>query len=240
MKRLTYDLHIHSCLSPCGDNDNTPANIVGMAVVAGLDAIAIADHNSCRNLPAARKLADVYGIILVPAMELTTMEEVHVLCYFPTVEQSLDFSRYVEEHSMYVENNPELFGDQLIYNEDDELVGHEDRLLHTASDISFDEIYDILKPFGGVMVPAHINKATTSVLSNLGFFPEDSRFTAAEIQTFDRIGELKEQYPYLRKCHILTSSDAHYLKDIQGPIRYLHVEECSCAGIIDSISHYIE
>ncbi|MBQ6621675.1 MAG: phosphoesterase [Mogibacterium sp.] len=239
MQRITYDMHIHSCLSPCGDNESTPANIVGMAALIGLDAIAIADHNSCKNLPAAAKIAEEYGVILVPAMELTTMEEVHVLCYFHTVEKALEFSAYVEENSMYIENKVEFFGDQLIYDENDELVGTEPRLLHTASDFSFDDIYDILKPFDGLMVPAHINKATTSVLSNLGWIPEDSRFTAAEIQTVDKITELREQYPYLQKCHILSSSDAHYLQDIQEPIRYLHVEERSVDGILASLDHYL-
>ena len=240
MQRITYDLHIHSCLSPCGDNESTPANIVGMAAVAGLDAIAIADHNSCKNLPAAAVLAEAYGVILVPAMELTTMEDVHVLSYFPSVDQALAFSEYVEEHSMFMKNKPEFFGEQLIYNEDDEMIGTEPRLLHTASDISFDEVYDVLKPFNGLMVPAHVNKSTTSVLANLGFIPPGSRFTAAEIQTFDLIGQLQEQHPYLKRCHILSSSDAHYLKDIQDPIRILHVEEKSVKDILDALSSYVE
>jgi PHP family Zn ribbon phosphoesterase len=239
MERLTYDLHIHSCLSPCGDNESTPANIVGMAAVTGLDAIAVTDHNSCLNLPAVMKMAEAFGVIAVPGMELTTSEEVHVLCYFRTLGSALEFSSYVEKHSMYIENKPDFFGEQLIYNEDDEIIGEEKRLLHTASDISFDEVAEILKPFGGLMVPAHINKGTTSVLSNLGFLPEDSTFTAVEIQTVDRIDELRSKYPYLQKCHILSSSDAHYLRDIQEPVRILHVEEKSVDGIIDALSSYI-
>lgn len=83
--RISYDLHIHSCLSPCGDDDMTPNNIVGMAALKELNVIAVTDHNSCKNCPAIMKLAKAYGIIAIPGMELTTSEEVHVLCYFYTL-----------------------------------------------------------------------------------------------------------------------------------------------------------
>ena len=90
------------------------------------------------------------------------------------------------------------------------------------------------------MVPAHINKATTSLLSNLGMLPENPDFTAVEIQTTDKIPELTENYPYLQKCHILTSSDAHYLKDIQDPVHVLHVEENTAESIVDALSCCIQ
>ena len=38
-----YDFHNHSCLSPCGDNDMTPCNIVGMAKILNLDIEEKAD-----------------------------------------------------------------------------------------------------------------------------------------------------------------------------------------------------
>lgn len=239
MQRITYDLHIHSCLSPCGDNDSTPANIVGMASLIGLDAIAVTDHNSCANLPAVMKAAEDNSIIAVPGMELTTSEEVHVLCYFHTLDSALSFSEYVRDNSLYIENDPEFFGEELIYDTEDRLIGHEKRLLHTASSISFDQVFDVLKRFNGTMVPAHINKPTTSVLSNLGFIPDDSKFTAVEIQTVDKISELEQKYSYISKCHILSSSDAHYLKDILEPVRILHVEERSVDGILDALNSYV-
>lgn len=239
MQRITYDLHIHSCLSPCGDNDSTPANIVGMATLIGLDAIAVTDHNSCANLPAVMKAAEANSIIAVPGMELTTSEEVHVLCYFRSLDAALSFSDYVRDNSLYIANDPEFFGEEIIYDTDDHISGHAKRLLHTASSISFDQVFDVLKDFDGTMVPAHINKTTTSVLSNLGFIPDDSRFTAVEIQTVDKINELEEKYPYINKCHILSSSDAHYLKDILEPIRILHVEEKSVDGILDALNSYV-
>ena len=240
MKRITYDLHIHSCLSPCGSDDSTPANIVGMAVVAGLDAIAITDHNSCLNVPAAMELGEAYGVSVIPGMELTTSEEVHVLCYFKELEKAMAFSRYVSENTPAIQNKPEFFGHQLGVDSDDNVIREEDQLLTVASNISFDYVQRILNDYDGLMVPAHINKATTSLLSNLGMLPENPDFTAVEIQTTDKIPELTENYPYLQKCHILTSSDAHYLKDIQDPVHVLHAEENTAESIVDALSCYIQ
>ena len=123
MSMLYYDLHIHSCLSPCGDKDMTPANIAGMAAVKGLDVIALTDHNSCRNCPAAMRHAEDLGITLIPGMELTTSEEVHVVCLFPTLEAAMDFDQYVYLHLLPVKNRPDIFGEQLILDEKDQITG---------------------------------------------------------------------------------------------------------------------
>ena len=93
-RELSYDLHIHSCLSPCGDDDMTPGNIVGMAAIKGLDVIAVTDHNSCRNCPAVLKLAEQYGVLAIPGMELTTSEEVHAVCLFSELSAALEFDRF--------------------------------------------------------------------------------------------------------------------------------------------------
>ena len=77
---LSYDLHIHSCLSPCGDDDMTPCNIAGMAALIGLDVIAVTDHNTCKNCPAVMDAASQYPVTVIPGMELCTIEEVHVRC----------------------------------------------------------------------------------------------------------------------------------------------------------------
>ena len=120
------DLHIHSCLSPCGDNDMTPGNILGMAVVKGLEIVAISDHNTARNLPAAEKIAEAYGLLLVPAIEITTSEEVHMLGYFPDVPTAVAFGEMLKAHLPPKKNKPAFFGEQLVMNEDDEVIDHED------------------------------------------------------------------------------------------------------------------
>ena len=118
MSRYYYDLHIHSCLSPCGDDMMTPGNILGMAHLKGLDMVAIADHNCARNLPAAKIIADAYGILLVPAMEITTREEVHMLAYFPDVDTALRASEDLRAHLPKKKNKPSFFGHQQVMNDD--------------------------------------------------------------------------------------------------------------------------
>ena len=230
---LSYDLHIHSCLSPCGDEDMTPANIVGMAAVKGLDCIALTDHNSSKNCPAAAHFAEEYGILFIPGMELTTMEEVHVVCLFPELDKAMAFDQLVEERLVPIKNNEEIFGRQIIRNEQDEECGTVENLLINATSILFDDVYDLLKPYGGVMIPAHIDKQANSLLSNLGFVPPSSQFVCAEVKDLTKLHELQKANEYLKKCTIITDSDAHYLEHINEPVNSLYVKEKTVAGVFD-------
>ena len=214
MVNLAYDLHLHSCLSPCGDEDMTPANIAGMAALNGLEVIALTDHNTARNCPAFLKWTEEYGLVGIPGMELCTMEEVHVVCLFPTLEDALAFDRYVYQHMMPVENKPEFFGRQLLMDEADQVAGEEPLLLISATTIPFDRVYDLTAEYHGIMIPAHLDKSTTSLLSNLGFVPPDSKFTCAELKDMSTLHRLRAANPYLEGCNIISSSDAHYLEHI--------------------------
>lgn len=214
MISLNYDLHIHSCLSPCGDDDMTPANIVGMAALKGLDVIAVTDHNSCRNCPAVLKWAEEYGIIAIPGMELTTMEEVHVVCLFENLSNALAFDGCVYEKLMPVPNDEEVFGKQLLYNEQDEPVGNIPNLLINATEIMFDDVYALTQRYGGIMIPAHIDKSANSLLANLGFVPPDSRFTCVELKNLGKLHEIQANNPYIKQCRVINDSDAHYLEHI--------------------------
>ena len=128
-----YDLHNHSCLSPCGDDDMTPCNIAGMAKIKGLDIIAVCDHNTARNLPAVQRVCEAYGLLLLPGMEITTREEVHLLGYFPTVETALAFGEMLRAHLPKKKNNPRFFGRQLVMNEDDEITDEEADMLQVTN-----------------------------------------------------------------------------------------------------------
>lgn len=235
---ISYDMHLHSCLSPCGDDDMTPGNIVGMASVLGLDAIALTDHNTTKNCPAFLKMAEQFGLIAIPGMELTTAEEVHVLCYFGNLEDALSFDRYVEDKILPIPNNPQFFGNQILIDEKDEPCGTFDTLLISATSISFDQVFDLVKEYHGIMVPAHIDKSSTSLLSNLGMIPENAKFRIAELRHPERLAELQKQHPYLEKCHILSSSDAHRLDAMHEPVNYIHVEEKTAAGLFDALVKY--
>ena len=126
---LYYDLHIHSCLSPCGDDDMTPANLVGMAAVKGLDVIALTDHNTCKNCPAAMHHGAEYGVTVIPGMELTTEEEIHVICLFPSLQDALSFDTRIGSKLMPFPNREDIFGKQQIMNEKDEVTGTVENLL---------------------------------------------------------------------------------------------------------------
>ncbi|MBP5734001.1 MAG: PHP domain-containing protein, partial [Lachnospiraceae bacterium] len=158
--KYAVDLHMHSCLSPCGDMDMTPNNIVNMCKLKGLDMIAVTDHNTAKQLPVIQKVADYVGVALLPGMELTTKEEAHMLAYFRTVEEAVDFSDYIYTHLPPIKNKPKLFGVQAYMDEDDEIIAEEERLLITALDLSIDELFGEITNRGGLAIPAHINRGT--------------------------------------------------------------------------------
>lgn len=232
MPDLTYDLHIHSCLSPCGDDDMTPGNIVGMAAIKGLDVIALTDHNSCKNCPAFLKIAEQFGVMAIPGMEINTSEEVHAVCLFPTLEQAMAFDSYVYERLMKFPNKEAVFGKQQIYNEEDEWVGTEPLLLINSVDISFEGLWELVDSYEGVMFPAHIEKGTNSLIANLGFVPPDSKFKTAELKNLKKLHEVRKGNPYLEDCRIISDSDAHYLEDISEPRLTIPVREKSVEAVI--------
>ena len=207
--KIYYDLHIHSALSPCGDEDMTPNNIVNMACLLGLDMIAVTDHNSAANVRAVQKAAEG-KIKVVPGIEVTTMEEVHTLCYFPDADSAEDMGNLLKKHIGNIKNRPDIFGRQLVVDEDDVVLGEEELLLISAVNLSIYDIQKETKLRGGIFVPAHIDRSSYSILSNLGFLPPDLPVDGIEI-TGGADKELKETY---KDYGILTSSDAHYLGDI--------------------------
>lgn len=233
MVNLTYDLHIHSCLSPCGDDDMTPGNIVGMAAIKGLDVIAVTDHNSCRNCPAAMAIGEQYGVMVIPGMEINTSEEVHAVCLFPDIEKALAFDAYVYEKLMKFPNNEEIFGKQQICDEDDICIGTEPNLLINSADISFDDLWELTESYGGVMFPAHVEKSANSLIANLGFVPPDSKFKTAELKDLKKLHKVRRTNPYLDNCRIISNSDAHYLEHIHEPELTIPVREKSIQAVLN-------
>ncbi|MDD3193765.1 MAG: PHP domain-containing protein [Oscillospiraceae bacterium] len=221
MEKVTYDLHTHSALSPCGDNDMTVNNILHMAVLGGVQVLAVTDHNSCKNCPAAVEVAKGLPIDLIPGMELCTVEEVHVICLFPALDNAMAFDAYVHDRLPAVENRPEIFGEQRILNAADEIVGYEPYLLINATSISIEEVVPLAKRFGGICYPAHVDKSSTSVFSNLGYFSSDWGFGAVEIANRQKIEELAPKIPGFGELLVLHSSDAHYLWDISQGENFL-------------------
>ena len=228
--KFAVDLHMHSCLSPCGDMDMTPNNLVNMAKIKGLDMIAVADHNTALQLPAVEKVAREVGVQLLPAIELNTREEVHMLSYFQTVEEAVDFSREIYEYLPPVKNRAALFGQQAIMDEDDEITGEEERLLISALDLSVDELAERVLARGGLVVPAHINRGNNGILQALGFLPPGVPFSALEVSVGLPLPH--KGIPDLCQLH---SSDAHYLENIFERTEFLELDECSPRGFFEMI-----
>ncbi len=229
--KLYCDLHIHSCLSPCGDMLMTPNNIVGMAFIKQLDAIAVCDHNTAENLPAVKEAADMMGVLLLPGMELTTREEAHMLAYFPDVETALAFSREVYRHLPPIPNRAEFFGRQVKMNGQDEEIAEEERLLISALDLSFEECERLIHGYGGLCVPAHINRGSNGVLNALGFLPGDAAYDALEVSEAVAAPNMD-----LTGYRILHSSDAHYLENILEPTFTIDVKEKTVQALFDAIA----
>lgn len=206
----------------------TPANLCGMAAIKGLQMIALTDHNTARNLPAAQKCCDAYGLLLIPGMEITTREEVHLLGYLPDVETALEFGELIKTHLPKKKNKPSLFGNQLVMNDDDEVTDEEDALLIGATDLSLNELVGMIRERGGVPVPAHINRGSNGLLVNLGFVPPELHFTAVEVWRALPCAHTPQQGRL-----VLHSSDAHYLGDILEAEESLELPERSVAGFLN-------
>ncbi len=221
--RYYYDLHIHSCLSPCGDNDNTPNNLAGMATLAGLQIMALTDHNTCKNCPAFFAAAKKQGIIPVAGMELTTAEDIHMVCLFPTLEQAMAFDKEIEGRRVLIENRPDIFGDQWILDENDEKIGEEPYLLSNATTVTLEESIPLAQSFGGVCYPAHIDRDANGIIATLGALPPDLPFTAVELHDGEKETVYAEQIP--QGCRVTVGSDAHYLWDIRDKDRFVELED---------------
>ncbi len=226
MNRYYYDFHIHSCLSPCGDDDNTPNNIAGMASIAGINIMALTDHNTAKNCPAFFAAAKRQGIIPIAGMELTTSEDIHVVCLFEHLEAAMQFDAEVSaRHRMKVKNRVDIYGEQYIMDGDDNVIGTEEFFLPIATDISVDDTLRLVSNFGGICFPAHIDRQANGIIATLGTFPETPKFNAVEFHDISKKEEYKEKYPILNDKLILSGSDAHYLWDIRDKGCYLELED---------------
>ena len=233
--KLYYDFHTHSCLSPCGDNDMTPYNLVNMAKLLGLDIIALTDHNTCENCASAVKAGEAIGLTVIPGMELCTSEEVHVVCLFPDVESAMKFSDYVISSMPPVKNRPDIFGEQLIMDETDNVIGNQEKLLTIASAISISDVCRTVEDYGGVCYPAHIDRSSYSVLSNLGMITEDMGFNAVEMTAEADRNALISMHPILEGATIFVDSDAHYLENMKDAENIIDIPENTAKAVIDFI-----
>lgn len=233
--QAAVDLHIHTALSPCADNEMTPNNIARMAALKGLDFIAVTDHNTMENYEAVYKCAKQFGIVTVPGMEVETREEVHLICLFQELEQALKMNEIISNSLPHAENREEIFGQQILMDEDDSIKGYKKQLLLTASRLGVEEILRIVSGFNGAVVPAHIDREAYSIISNLGFIPNEMGFKYLEISKNCILADFLNHNKGLMNYSFLKSSDAHQLGDILERESFLEVEEKSITGLLRSL-----
>lgn len=234
--KLYYDFHIHSCLSPCGDSDMTPNNIVNMAKIMGLDVIALTDHNTSKNCRAVMEVGADAGLTVIPGMELCTSEEVHVVCLFKDIDNAESFSDFVKTTVPPIKNKPSVFGEQVFMNKNDEVTGYEDILLVTASSLSTSNIVEKVSQYGGFCFPAHIDRTSYSIISNLGIIDDSFGFTCAEVYDMTKYDELKHKFPFLKTVPIYSDSDAHYLENMRPAERFIDAKSNSIDDVFNAIT----
>lgn len=216
--KFFYDMHIHSDLSPCGNDDMTPNNIVNMSYIKKLNIISVTDHNTAENLPAIMDLCGKLNMKAIPGIEVTTKEEVHVLCYFKELNSALEFGKVIYDSLPNIKNIPSIFGRQNIYNSNDEIIGILDKLLINASGFSLNEIFAMSVNYHGIAVPAHINKKSNSILGVLGFIPSDLKLNFIEVNSNEFINN-----KLIKNLIVLKNSDAHKLTDISEPDNFFEL-----------------
>ena len=207
------DLHIHTCLSPCAELDMLPRAIVETALGKKIDMIAVSDHNASANARFVMAAAAGTGLEVIPAMEITTSEEVHLLALFRELEGLLQIQEVIDLH-LSGENDEERFGVQAIVNQHGEVEGFNNQLLIGATDLSIDDVIAYVHRLDGLAIAAHIDRESFSVLSQLGFIDDGWRLDALEISKRTGLEKGRLQYPELQHYPFVTSSDAHFIKDI--------------------------
>ncbi len=227
-------LHVHSTLSACCDKENTLNNIVNMCALLGVKILALSDHNSCRNFLALEKLCKQKGILAVPATEVTTAEEIHVLCLFNDYKDVRLLCEDIYSSLLKVKTNLKIYNPQNVLDEFDNITETEPNLLSVASSYGIYEIFDKVKELNGIAIPAHVDRETNSIISVLGAFPDDLNIKCVEITPYCN-EELKERLK--SKYNVIISSDAHCLQELcKADDFYIDVDEITSSALIKRLS----
>jgi len=232
---FAVDLHIHTALSPCGDEDMTPNNIVNMALLKGLDLIAVTDHNCCANLEAVIDAGRNQGLMVIPGIEVQSKEEVHLVCLFKKLETACEFGKLIYDSLPNIPNNEELFGRQLIISAEDEVIGKVEKLLLSSSSYTINEIFKMVKDREGLCIPAHVDRQGYSIISNLGFIPGDLGVKVVEVSKKTAPEVVLSKMPYLKGYKHVVSSDAHYLWDINEREHFVDMEYISAGKLLEAL-----
>jgi 3',5'-nucleoside bisphosphate phosphatase len=224
LARIRADLHIHTCLSPCGELEMSPRKIVAQVRRLNIDMIGVCDHNSAENAPAVMKAAEGTTLTVLPGMEVCTSEEVHLLALFETAAQARALQELVYD-TLRGENDPDVFGLQVVANERDEVEAFQQKLLIGAADIPIDRMVSEIHRLGGLAIASHVDRQSHSIISQLGFVPAGLRFDALEISRHAGAGDLRNLHPTTAGFPLVRNSDAHRLEEIGVGVSEYLLEE---------------
>ena len=233
LKEFRADLHIHTCLSPCGSLKMSPANIVHQASNKNIDIIGICDHNSAENVPALKEAAQKSRIAVLPGLEVTSREEVHLLALFDSISSAFQLQEIVFNH-LEGHNDPDTFGMQVVVNAEGEVLGFNPRLLIGASSLSVEDLIVHIHSLEGLVIASHVDRESFSLPGQLGFIPPDMDLDALEISPDMTYQEAVEKYP--SQFPLVCFSDAHFLEDIGRTHTIFRME----SGTIPEISKAIQ
>ena len=223
MRKVRSDLHLHTCLSPCAETEMQATAIVKQAKKVGLDMIGICDHNSAENVAAVLKAGVREGLPVIPGMEITSREEVHILGLFNTEQDLMHLQDMVYEH-LSGENYEDTFGPQTVVDEWDRVVGTNRRLLIGATTLTVEQIVKAIHQRAGLAIASHVDRERFSLIGQLGFIPKGLELDALEVSIPSSI---RQEYDY----PVVTFSDAHFLEDIGKSYTHFMIEDVSVEEI---------
>ena len=229
---MFYDLHMHSCLSPCAEDEMTPNNICNMALIKGLELIAVTDHNSVKNCAAASAAAAEAGLGFIPGIEVTTSEEIHLICLFPDLEKAMAFDAVVKPRILPIKNRPDIFGNQIYMDENDEESGREETLLISATDLDVSGAIALVREHGGVCYPAHVDRPSNGIIAVLGDIPAEYGFGCVEYNDGANEADYRARYPVCAGARTVISSDAHRLWQINEAENSLEIDDEPYSGAL--------
>lgn len=230
--RIAADLHVHSCLSPCGSLRLSPREIARRARAAGLEAIALTDHNTALQVPAVERCCAAEGVLCVPGVEACTSEEIHVLCLFERAADAVAFGERLYERLPRVRCQPEKMGDQVISDEAGEIVGSLDYYLANATDWTLTELVEQAIASGGLAIPAHVDRPAGGLLPRLGFVPPLPFPTLEISRHYDRS---RDPLGLSARHRLITGSDAHEPEEIGAARTELDVDERTVGALLNRL-----
>ncbi len=225
------DLHIHTALSPCAETEMLPPLIVEVAIAAGLDLIAITDHNSCENAGAVIEAASGTGLRVIPGLEAQTAEGVHVLCLFDNVDHALAMQASVYGEFPKLPPDEKHFAQQFVVDKDGEFVRFCREFLSLPCGMDIDDLYTRVQDLGGLIIPSHIDRKESGLCGVLGYVPDSPPFDALEVSHNTTPSLARERFLGIGDTTVIANSDAHWLAAIGARRTALRMEHRNLAEL---------